>query len=1139
MPSCAAINCSNQQTKGSGKTFHLFPRRSPNLLRQWILKVRREKWVPSSRSVLCSDHFEESCFDRTGAVVRLKMDAVPTLFNVVNTKKAKHCMMLTQSCGRGQPAVKGRCTKRGRSIKRKGHFGCRQFSAHEPVTSSKDAFEETAVAECSFQKEPVQFDHNYSCSCNKSTQVENPSTESVDSSWEFLPWLEFLGVRSHIAQAMVSDLGIGDYQVLQACIDSPSVRAELFSEARQKLPFGSYVMLRRLVELCHRDNQLLEQGGAGPATGSAGAPLLDSLASLLLRLGGELCMAAEKVDALNLPWYQAKMQKLEEDNEADNNRDDYEDDEDDYDDDGAEEGGVGIESLPSSTKKCRPPEDSAVDDAAFRNHHGGESDGKESSSSRMFLPWLTSKGLSREAAQAIVIDLGIEDYQEFMACTESPSLRAELFAEAKKKLPFGSWIMLRRLVDLYGINNPVSHQSKSEHLIKSVGRTLLDALASLPQRLQKEVNTMSQKINNLNSFWDEDRMWSSVEKQSDAESPLCFGEEQNEHGRSNVEDTSTSRGRDEGYCKGDGPSRNFLSWLESQGMKSDATEILASDFEIWDYEALSAYADSPYRRNEVLSVVKEKLSFSSYMKLRRLMDLCRRKSPNPEENVSDFEGGTRVLLDVITSMLRNFTRELGTVTRKLDSMYSHLYNQAEPSGGAKKDEARGAMSLEEITVQVQPSAGEAQNTETKTKTTAQAVGDSVSREVTLLHIEVGEDVNDMKHVTQGNSQNSECVIKQEIPLLQVVCGGTSDEQSALVSKNCQSKETSFPLRDEGCQIESVENRMVLKSSSLVSEGMKPEMLVLSSLVFSPDMQSVQDETYQQLQEILSVQASEPAIICTGVETTDGQPVDSRINKWKKFGCERCGKYFANQYKLGIHRCVLVGEKPYKCQVCNKSFGTTSNLARHRRVHTGEKPYKCPYCDKCFTQQTTLTDHKHVHTGEKPYKCEECGKAFAFKAYLFCHRQNHAKLKYECVDCGKRYAQKVGLTRHRHTHIGKTRPSPKTYDCEVCGRSFFWPTSLIYHSRSHTGERPYQCEECGKKFKQLRDVNLHRRTHMPVKPFQCNECGERFTQKPHLTSHLRKHSGEKPFVCSECGKAFTMVGNLNAHVRVHNKQKIKT
>uniref|UniRef100_A0A8C4R2W2 THAP-type domain-containing protein n=1 Tax=Eptatretus burgeri TaxID=7764 RepID=A0A8C4R2W2_EPTBU len=769
MPSCAAINCSNQQTKGSGKTFHLFPRRSPNLLRQWILKVRRKKWVPSSRSVLCSDHFEESCFDRTGAVVRLKMDAVPTLFNIMNTKKEEHCVMSRQSCGRGQSAVKGRCTKRGRSIKRKRHFGCGQSSAHGPATSSKDAFEETSGAECSSQKEPVQFDHNYSCSCNKSTQVENPSTETVDSSWEFLPWLEFLGVRSHVARALVSDLGIGDYQVLQACIDSPSVRAELFSEARKKLPFGSYVMLRRLVELCHRDNQLLEQGGAGPVTGSAGIPLLDSLASLLLRLGGELCMASEKVDALNLPWYQTKMKKPEEDNEVDNNgsNDDYEEDDDD-----AEEGGVDIESLPGSTKESsRPPEDSAVEDPVFQNHHGEESGRKDSSSFRMFLPWLRSKGLSPGAAQTVIIDLGIEDYQEFMACTESPSMRAELFAEAKKKLPFGSCVMLRRLVDLYGNNNLRSDQNKAEHLIKTVGRTLLDALASLPQRLQNEVSTMSQKIEDLNSFWDQDRMQSPAEKQSDAESALCFEEEPKEPERSNVEDTSSLPGRDEEACKGDGPSRNFLSWLESQGMKSDATQILACDFEIWNYKALSAYADSPYRRNEVLSAVKEKLPFSSYMKLRRLMDLCRHKSPNPEESPSDFEGGTRVLLDVITSMLRNFTRELGTVTRKLDSMYSHLYNQAEPSGGGKKDEAGGATPLEEITVQVQPSAGETHTTEAKTQTTPQVIGDSVAQEVTLLHIEVGEDVNDIKHVDEENSQNGECVIKQEIPLLQVVCGG--------------------------------------------------------------------------------------------------------------------------------------------------------------------------------------------------------------------------------------------------------------------------------------------------------------------------------------------------------------------------------
>lgn len=55
-----------------------FPRSRPEIYQQWVTNVRRGTWQPTVNSVVCSDHFEEECFDRTGQTVRLRADAIPT-----------------------------------------------------------------------------------------------------------------------------------------------------------------------------------------------------------------------------------------------------------------------------------------------------------------------------------------------------------------------------------------------------------------------------------------------------------------------------------------------------------------------------------------------------------------------------------------------------------------------------------------------------------------------------------------------------------------------------------------------------------------------------------------------------------------------------------------------------------------------------------------------------------------------------------------------------------------------------------------------------------------------------------------------------------------------------------------------------
>ena len=88
--SCVAANCSN--TYGHGTSLFKFPK-DPELRQKWIKNVQRTraKWSgPSEHSVLCSQHFDSSCFEVDSELAaemgiqkrrRLKPDAVPSLFD--------------------------------------------------------------------------------------------------------------------------------------------------------------------------------------------------------------------------------------------------------------------------------------------------------------------------------------------------------------------------------------------------------------------------------------------------------------------------------------------------------------------------------------------------------------------------------------------------------------------------------------------------------------------------------------------------------------------------------------------------------------------------------------------------------------------------------------------------------------------------------------------------------------------------------------------------------------------------------------------------------------------------------------------------------------------------------------------------
>jgi len=56
-----------------------------NLLKKWLDSMGIKNWTPDKSSVLCSDHFEQTCLRKVGEkYLTLKDGSIPTIFNKVD-----------------------------------------------------------------------------------------------------------------------------------------------------------------------------------------------------------------------------------------------------------------------------------------------------------------------------------------------------------------------------------------------------------------------------------------------------------------------------------------------------------------------------------------------------------------------------------------------------------------------------------------------------------------------------------------------------------------------------------------------------------------------------------------------------------------------------------------------------------------------------------------------------------------------------------------------------------------------------------------------------------------------------------------------------------------------------------------------
>ncbi|KAJ1465633.1 hypothetical protein T484DRAFT_1757273 [Baffinella frigidus] len=141
------------------------------------------------------------------------------------------------------------------------------------------------------------------------------------------------------------------------------------------------------------------------------------------------------------------------------------------------------------------------------------------------------------------------------------------------------------------------------------------------------------------------------------------------------------------------------------------------------------------------------------------------------------------------------------------------------------------------------------------------------------------------------------------------------------------------------------------------------------------------------------------------------------------------------------------------------------------------------------------------------------------------------------------------------------------DGTVCGTVWRTPSDLMYHTRSHTGEKPEICTEldvktgkpCGRGFSKPGDLKKHIHVvHNGIKNHVCEHvftdgkrkgqvCGACFRDKDGLREHTVDHTGVFPFVCEHlkdedgemCGHGCKKPVNMAAHVMATHTDKTST
>ena len=237
-----------------------------------------------------------------------------------------------------------------------------------------------------------------------------------------------------------------------------------------------------------------------------------------------------------------------------------------------------------------------------------------------------------------------------------------------------------------------------------------------------------------------------------------------------------------------------------------------------------------------------------------------------------------------------------------------------------------------------------------------------------------------------------------------------------------------------------------------------------------------------------------------------------------------------------------GAKCIKCVLCQEELSSKRNLLDHMKtIHGTEKLPKrvnCKICNKLFKRAYLSNHMKTVHEGVKDYCCELCGKSYTNPSTLLSHKktQHEKKREFQCTKCEKNYDTKRLLKQHFDAiHLGLHR------QCPECGKVFLYKHALNKHHRVvHLQIKDFPCGQCDKAFFYLHNWRDHVRNVHEGKmdpDAKCGICNKQFSHKHHVQRHINiVHKKLRPHKCDDCGEAFDRKLYLRNHQnKAHGKQ----
>ncbi|XP_075928454.1 uncharacterized protein LOC142930176 isoform X1 [Petromyzon marinus] len=543
-----------------------------------------------------------------------------------------------------------------------------------------------------------------------------------------------------------------------------------------------------------------------------------------------------------------------------------------------------------------------------------------------FPAWLAAHGVSLSVAEAVDRELGIGDYEAFLACAEQPHVRAELFAAARERLPFAFYAVLRRVTEA---SSPKRHDGAGGAggvLQATAAATAFQPfLSGLLDAIVLMLNSLSQEL------------LQSAERFSCLEPALYPNAVEEGLSPYLQEDDGGEVYETDAPAVPDGPPEDAQdnqsqSWEDGGKSESEAVQQ-ATDLEDMEgteqewsgYNVKMEHYDNAQARGDVGSFPEDSHGLQEVVETAdgdyRVKDVKLETGQASAANSWNQSGENETEAD--DGGYSESSRHPSETGRRMTERQAALHRRAELANRGSGGEA-GSWSSP---VAAFPP-GAASPWASRSRIQSQGSGGGRAGSAPPRAAKRRRSDTGHKKIIESDPVEPQL--------------GASNYVSRSLPLGSHSNYASFPYHAD---VHGNNNNSSNSNNSSLSLGQSCEIPT------SSQENAAALDALQRAEDSLENESKYRAY--TQYRTID-------VAGGKEFQCEQCEESFPHLHMMRVHLRKHTGEKLYTCEYCGKEFIISNNLARHRRTHTGEKPFVCDVCGKKFCISYSLIRHKKTH-----------------------------------------------------------------------------------------------------------------------------------------------------------------------------------